>query len=301
MTILASDNLPTRVTVFADEFTAVVGSITGSGPLTTEAYSVYASNGSATNGDSFSLSVFVRAGTYTVSVLGFTQGNLAILDWYLDNVLVSSGQDWYSASLVSNVVKTFSVTIAADGYHVLKAVINGKNASSSGFVYNPVKVWLKQSSDLTPSTGSGKLFAFTDLPVRATLWHDESTVTAGGALAYSIDTLSAYNYRFAQVSPANGDAFTQSFFLRAGSYVLSALGLTGAGGGLLDWYIDGSLVLSGWDYYSASSTWNVIKTGNVTIVGDGYHTLRGVVNGKNASSSNFAINLQKMWFRQAAD
>jgi hypothetical protein len=146
------------------------------------------------------------------------------------------------------------------------------------------------------------IFSANNLPTRADLYHDESTVVTGNALAVTIDTGQIDNYFARQSASANGDSFTQSVFLRAGTYTFSVEGQTNAANGMIDWYLDGSTFTTGQDWYSAAQTKNVVKTvSSVVIANDGYHVLKGVVNGKNASSTGFNMDLTKMWFRQAAD
>lgn len=84
------------------------------------------------NGDSFQDQFVIEAGTYTVSIKGYTGSTRPIVDWYIDGSLISAGQDWYLAS-GSEVTKTFSSGTLSAGVHTLKAIVNGKNASSTGF------------------------------------------------------------------------------------------------------------------------------------------------------------------------
>ncbi|HEY4723983.1 MAG TPA: hypothetical protein VII92_19170 [Anaerolineae bacterium] len=142
----------------------------------------------------------------------------------------------------------------------------------------------------------------TDLPTRADCWHDESTVISGNALAPTVDAGQTYAHYTYQNASANGDIFTQSVFLRAGSYTLSVLGETTANSGLADWYFDGAPIVTGQDWYSGATVRNVIKTSaSFTVADDGYHILRGTVNGQNGASGGFDLKLTKMWFKQAAD
>lgn len=145
------------------------------------------------------------------------------------------------------------------------------------------------------------IFTSNNLPTRAELWHDEATVTAGNALAVTIDAAQIGNYFARQSASANGDTFTQSVFLRAGTYTFSVEGQTNSANGLIDWSLDGTNFATGQDWYSASVTKNVVKTASVTIANDGYHTLQGKLNGKNASSTGFNMDLTKYWFKQSAD
>jgi len=141
---------------------------------------------------------------------------------------------------------------------------------------------------------------FNDFPQRVTFWPDEAKVTTGSAIESITDTGSRYDTRTYQEPPANGDTFTQSFFLRAGTYTLAVLGISSGGRGIADWYVDNVFQFSQ-DWYSTSLTRNVLKTGTITVIGDGYHVLKGVVNGKNASSSNYYYDFNKYWIYPAVD
>lgn len=149
-----------------------------------------------------------------------------------------------------------------------------------------------------PTTFSGN-----NLPIRATLWHDEIDVVIGNFLVFPpvVDTGQIHNFFTRQDPGGIGDTFTQSFFVRAGTYAFSALGQTNAANGKIDWYLDGTAFATGQDWYSAAQTKNVVKTASVTIANDGYHILKGAVSGKNGSSGGYNIDLTKYWLRQAAD
>ena len=64
--------------------------------------------------------------------------------------------------------------------------------------------------------------------------------------------------------------------------------------GKIDWYIDGVLAVSGQDWYVGSLIYNVVKTASVTVSGSGLHTVKGVTNGKNASSSNRVFSISSI-------
>ena len=133
-------------------------------------------------------------------------------------------------------------------------------------------------------------------PRRATMWHDESTVLSGNDLRHYLDpNAQLYNTRTNQDPAANGDSFSNGFLLAAGNYTLSLLGSTGAVFGKVDWYVDDALQISGQDWYSAATARNVVKRAPIGVAADGWHTLKGVVNGKHASSTGFYITLTKLW------
>lgn len=85
------------------------------------------------DGNVFLFYFYLTAAAYKVRVLGATYLDRPKVDYYLDDVLVESGQDWYTAGAVVNVEKSFSLTVGAAGLHALKMVVNGKNAASSNY------------------------------------------------------------------------------------------------------------------------------------------------------------------------
>jgi hypothetical protein len=149
-------------------------------------------------------------------------------------------------------------------------------------------------------------FSANNLPTRAVMFHDEGTAITGNTLSsvltsIVIDTGQIHNYFTRQGPSGVADSFSNSFWLRAGTYTFSILGQTNNANGKIDWSVDGVIVVSAQDWYSAAQTKNVIMTVSVTIATDGYHKLVGTINGKNASSSGYNMDLTKYWFRQAAD
>jgi hypothetical protein len=134
------------------------------------------------------------------------------------------------------------------------------------------------------------------------MWHDEATIVTGNALLLTINTGQLHNGYVNQSASAQNDAFTQSVFLQAGVYTFSVLGVTNTNRAKCDWYLDGTLVVSAQDWYSASGVANVIKTASVTVVGDGYHVLKGIAATRNASNTTgWVLSLTKYWFTPAAD
>ena len=160
------------------------------------------------------------------------------------------------------------------------------------------------SSQVLTSNGAGSVATFQDAsggvngyPQRATLWHDEATVTNGNALLLNIDTAQRYSSRIYQNVAATGDAFSQSFFLKAGTYEFSVLGSTLTSGGQVDWSVDGGSIVANQEWYSGSTIKNVIKTvSSISIATDGYHKLTGVVDSQHVSSSGYSLQLTKYWF-----
>jgi hypothetical protein len=82
-------------------------------------------------------------------VLGLKQSNGGKLDWYLDGSTFATGQDWYAASNSLNTMFTVTnVSVAASGWHVVKYVVNGRNASNTtGYRAPLTKMWFIPASD----------------------------------------------------------------------------------------------------------------------------------------------------------
>lgn len=139
-------------------------------------------------------------------------------------------------------------------------------------------------------------------PRRAICWHEFSLVTVGNALTKLSDTNQRHNSYAFQNTAADGNTSTNGFKLRPGSYTMNVLGITNASYGKVDWYIDNALAVSAQDWYSAGATYNVIKTATVQVYGvSPWHTLKAVVNGKNASSSDYILALTLIEFVPSAD
>ncbi len=161
---------------------------------------------------------------------------------------------------------------------------------------------LIRASDHNLYFGENIAHLYDNLPTRATMWHDEATVTAGNALARLVVNTQAYNVVSYQNASANGDTFTHGFQVGEGTYTLTVLGRYLTSAGRVDWYVDDVLVASAQDWYAASTAYNKLKTvADVVIAEGGYHVLKGVVNGKNSSSSGYDLQLTKYWLKQASD
>lgn len=107
----------------------VIGSITA-GQIMVH----FARQNPAANADSFTQSVFLMAGTYTFNIIGNGQADGGLLDWYLDGVLIAAGDDFYTAAATNNLTFTHTVVVPTSGYHVLKGLVVGNTAPSTGFV-----------------------------------------------------------------------------------------------------------------------------------------------------------------------
>jgi len=156
-------------------------------------------------------------------------------------------------------------------------------------------------SDMDTYITGNLQYLYDNLPTRCTMFHSESVVTAGNALAGSIITGNAHNAVWNQCVAANSDAFTHAFVLAEGLYGLYWYGLTGPNCGYITWAIDGTTIATNQDWYSAGWVYNVTLGVAITISTGGRHVLTGTVTGKNAGSSGYYISLTKMYVLPGSD
>lgn len=140
-----------------------------------------------------------------------------------------------------------------------------------------------------------------DSGVAKTFWMIESTKEAGAAfllqMATTFTPLPIYGYQYFQNPGALNDQWSQTFSLSAGSFALSAIGLTATNRGIITWELDG-VVQGTMDYYANPGLVNTIKTIALTVLTSGVHTLRGKMISKNALSTDYYCTLQTFWVKQ---
>lgn len=259
------------------------------------------SGGSVAQGDVVVMSTGTANSFTTTTISGYGNGAVGVvlepngiandavgtvaLSGYVPVINLSS-----SAGL-GNLIKTH--TVAKQGVPHASPVVAGDFAQALATGTTPAALLVGPAFNI--ASGSA------DFPKRASMWHDESIVTAGNAITATLSASQRYGVLYYQNAPANGDTFTQSFMMRDGTYTLAVLGVTANDRGKIDWYVDDVLQITGQDWYSSGATYNITKTGSITVVGDGLHVLKGVVNGKSGSSSNYYISPTKMWIIPSAD
>lgn len=188
---------------------------------------------------------------------------------------------------IANILKNY-VTAPANGdilYH-----------DGSNFVRLPAGT----SGQLLKTIGVGAPQWLSVLSKAATMWHDQSVKTVGNAFTYSMDASQKYGFVVYQNAAANGDTWTNGFSVAAGTYTFNILNSTDSNRGKMDFFVDNVQIGTIQDFYSAALTQNVVKTIASISVTDGYHTFKGVVNGKNASSSDYIVALTKIWLTPSA-
>lgn len=143
-------------------------------------------------------------------------------------------------------------------------------------------------------------YKYVAYPGRRTMPHDESTVLVGNQLVSAIDA-GQYDNRLSNQNPGqDGDVFTQSIVLAAGSYSFHVLGKQDQDCGIIDWTLDEFVIGLGQDWYGAPTN-NVEKILDIILPIDRNYVLKGTINGKNIASNGWQMYLTKMWFKQAVD
>ena len=91
----------------------------------------------------------------------------------------------------------------------------------------------------------------------------------------------------------DGDYMEAALYLgECSNYNFTIRGVRSSDSCIFDIVVDGVVVYSGIDMYAAATGYNYKKdANNIAIVGNGYHLLRLVVNGKNAASSDYRLQL----------
>lgn len=166
-------------------------------------------------------------------------------------------------------------------------------------------LWLSPPTDLIPQIdelmariATAVIVAPQIFPIQFKMFFDEFIGGGSTSLITNLNTSQIYNFFCEAAAAANGDTYVYEFSCKAGNYTLKTLGITQNSCGKLDYYVDGSLVASGQDWYTATTTFNVVKSLSITIPTDGNHELVIIVNGKNASSVGFRARLTKFWATQ---
>jgi hypothetical protein len=131
-----------------------------------------------------------------------------------------------------------------------------------------------------------------------TIWTDEGDVISGNALVFYTNQNQPYCTTQYQNVPANGDTREWKFWIpESTSWTLYVLYVKQFNCGMVDFYIDGSLVSTGLDGYDPGLVWAQYASLWTGTLSEGQHTLRSVVNGKNGSSSDYYFFVTKYFFK----
>lgn len=139
-------------------------------------------------------------------------------------------------------------------------------------------------TDVKLPAGGGQV----SYPQQFSFGNGDGLVIAGEARTFTVATNSPHNGYWGPGTPANGDTIEWKFLADAGTYTLKLHTYKGTNAGIVDFTLDGATLLSNVDFYDGSSGFNFLVTNtDLVIATSGLHTLRSVVDGKNASSSGF--------------
>lgn len=101
-------------------------------------------------------------------------------------------------------------------------------------------------------------------------------------------------------SAANGDNATWDVALAAGTWTLTYVYFKNPGYGITQVFVDGTQVGSNIDGYAASNTSATLSITGITLASSGIHAVKVAVNGKNASSTGYAMAVSGFLFTRTA-
>lgn len=140
--------LPKRVTIWGDEMLVTNGNALLHTFDSAQRYQTRSAQNTSADGDVRTTGFWLRGGTYNFHTLGFTNSARGKCDWSIDgDAAFATGQDWYSAGNVQNVVKSVASVTITSGWHILKMTVNGKNVSSSSYIIDITKCWFETGTD----------------------------------------------------------------------------------------------------------------------------------------------------------
>lgn len=137
-------------------------------------------------------------------------------------------------------------------------------------------------------------------PNRFICFGDDLIATAPLTWNYNAGQQYASYWMIPAANANPNDEYTFAALLKAGVYNINLLGVTTAASPKLDWYIDGELMLSGQDWYSASTVYNVAKQiSNRTISKSGLHIIKAKASA--TRGTDYCWGITKISIRQPTD
>lgn len=206
-------------------------------------------------------------------------------------------------------------TIDADG----ALVTSGATVDAQDVTYTPA-VLADWDSSTDPGNQDGAndqlaervkdiedVISYTPYPKRHNVFSRELTIVTGNALAHTLDANQEFGQYSYQSTAADGDEFTFSCVLEAGTYDIYILCVKDSNRGKIDLYHKHSSAGSytsfatGVDQYNAAQQYNQVLTANFTLSLSGRYTIKATVNGKHASSSDYYFVHTLIWIKPSAD
>jgi hypothetical protein len=134
------------------------------------------------------------------------------------------------------------------------------------------------------------------------LLHVNARALVGNVITPYVLATQIFNGYSRQEAAQDLDSFEQHVFLFAGTYTFRVVGFADDDCGRLDWFLDGTKIVSLQDWYVAhpGTVNTVANTASIVVAQSGWHRLRGTVNSKNGASSAFKINLSYYSFLPTA-
>jgi len=112
---------------------------------TSALYNALFANSTTADADEFSVNFYCPAGTYTIRFNALQSTNQGIVDIYLDGSEIDS-QDLYAGSASYIYIHEITGRVLTEGEHTLRFVIDGKNGSSSDFVFSTDGVTIQRTA-----------------------------------------------------------------------------------------------------------------------------------------------------------
>jgi hypothetical protein len=136
------------------------------------------------------------------------------------------------------------------------------------------------------------------------MFHNLANIITGAALTNAQDSTFFYGFYSYQGTAAQNNEFSNAFVAAAGTYSLYTIGYSGPNRGIVHWYLDDEdTAFTTQDWYNAGYVKNDSRTSTDAMVvkTDGKHRLRGKIETKNASSSDYGMVLTAYSFYPSTD
>lgn len=143
------ENYPQRFAAFWDELTVVTGNAIALYTLSTsQPHNAIWYQTAGANGDKVAFSCPLLAGNnYVISLMGGKVSSAGKTAVYLNGTQIGSTLDWYNGTTAYNQVQTITFNVAASRRQLFEIVVDGKNASSSGYNIFMTRIWIKPATD----------------------------------------------------------------------------------------------------------------------------------------------------------
>lgn len=265
-------------------------------------YNFYARSTNHNDGDGFSQDIWLAGGTYTLEIIYVKANNAGIIDVYVDNNLQGSIDEYAAATSYDNSVQFTGISLAA-GKHVLKFVVNGKNASSANhYCYLTGASWnitsCAQAARTSPLLGFDCVSPITILP----FFTNDTTVVQGTISPLIAGAGWPYNLRPMQsTTDADGDGISFEQYLPKGVWTARLVGQIQANAGKVDFAIDGT-TKGTFDLYNATTSYTTAREiVSISNTKNGFKTMTMITNGKNASSGGYTSEWVGLLLKKTAE